>query len=221
VYATGGPPYSVGDAFSWGWKKFTENVGTIIIAILIYVVVLVVVQVIWYFILGAVFDNSGWVTQLVTGALATLVLWILTTIVQAGIVRGALEIADGRKLDLGRMFSTDQLPQLLIAALLIGLITAVGTLLCYLPGVIAAFYLQFTVFFLIDRRMEAWDALKASAGLVNNNLGPLIGFFLLSLLAYIVGAILCGVGLLVAFPVVFLAQTYTYRKLQGQPIVAA
>ena len=221
AYATGSSGYNVGDAFTWGWKKFTENLGVIILAILIYVVILIVVQGIWYVILNAAFDGNSWGVQLITGALATLVLWILTTIIQAGIVRGALVIADGRKPDLSQMFSTAQLAQLLIAALLVGLITAIGTLLCYLPGIIAAFYLQFTVFFLIDRKMEAWESLKASARLVHSHIGPLIGFFLLSLLAYIVGAILCGIGLLVALPVVFLAQTYTYRKLEGGHLAPA
>jgi uncharacterized membrane protein len=36
----------------------------------------------------------------------------------------------------------------------------------------------------------------------------------------LVGACLCGVGLLVAMPVVTIAAAYTFRVLQGQPVAA-
>jgi uncharacterized membrane protein len=223
AYGATGGGYSVGDAFNWGWKKFQENLGTILVAIVIYVVALIAIEIVWILIVNGIFvgNDPGWGTQLVVSSLGTLVFWIVTTIIQAGLVRGALEIARGQKPEVGVMFSTDQLPQLLVAALLIGVMTAIGALLCFFPALIVAFYVQFTVFFLLDRKLEAWDAIKASAGLVNNHIGTLVGFFLASLLAYIVGAILCGVGLLVAFPVVFLAQTYTFKKLQNEEVAPA
>jgi uncharacterized membrane protein len=34
----------------------------------------------------------------------------------------------------------------------------------------------------------------------------------------LIGAILCGVGLLVTFPLALLVQVYTYRRLAGGPI---
>jgi uncharacterized membrane protein len=234
----GGGGYSISEAFNWGWKKFQENVGTILVAILIYFVVLAVVEVIWTLIINGVFidsstttinpdtgaitteGGSGWIAQLVVAALGALVYFLLTTIMQAGIVRGALEIANGRKPELPKMFSTEQLPQLLLAAVLVGIAAGIGALLCFFPALIVIFYTQFTVFFLIDRNLSAVDAIKASASLVNNNVGTLIGFFLASIVAYIIGAILCLVGLLVAFPVVFLAQTYTYKRLQNEAVAA-
>jgi uncharacterized membrane protein len=45
-------------------------------------------------------------------------------------------------------------------------------------------------------------------------------FFLATLLAYIVGALLCGIGLLAAIPVIYIAQGYTYRRLQGEQVAA-
>ena len=35
----GGKPFSVGDAFGYGWKKFTANVGPILIAMLVFLLV--------------------------------------------------------------------------------------------------------------------------------------------------------------------------------------
>jgi uncharacterized membrane protein len=44
---------------------------------------------------------------------------------------------------------------------------------------------------------------------------------LLALVCIIVGAIACGVGLLVAFPVVLISQAYTVRSLTGGQISPA
>ena len=41
---------------------------------------------------------------------------------------------------------------------------------------------------------------------------------LLSFLCFVVGALACLVGLLVAYPVVSIAAAYTYRRLQDQPV---
>ncbi|MBV9723370.1 MAG: hypothetical protein JO082_15820, partial [Mycobacterium sp.] len=43
-------------------------------------------------------------------------------------------------------------------------------------------------------------------------------FYLVFLLVLIVGAFLCGVGLIVAAPVALLLLVYTYRRLSGGAI---
>ena len=62
--------------------------------------------------------------------------------------------------------------------------------------------------------------IKASVAFVNANLGTLIGFYIASAIAIFVGALLCGIGLLAAIPVVVIAQAYAYRSLQGEPVAA-
>ena len=103
---------------------------------------------------------------------------------------------------------------------MVGVGTAIGYFLCIIPGLIVMFFSQFYVWFIVDKQMGAWDAIKASFSLVNQHLGTLILFFLASVVAYLVGAILCGIGLLVAIPVIYIAQGYTYRRLQGESVAA-
>ena len=43
---------------------------------------------------------------------------------------------------------------------------------------------------------------------------------ILSWIALFVGALLCGIGLFVAVPVVVIAHTYAYKVLRGQPVAA-
>jgi uncharacterized membrane protein len=103
----------------------------------------------------------------------------------------------------------------IVAGLLVGLGVGIGTLLCFIPGLIVGFFSQFYVWFIVDQQMGAFDAIKASFAFVNRNLGTVLIFYLASLAAFFVGALACGIGLLVAVPVVYIAQGYTYRKLQG------
>ena len=43
-------------------------------------------------------------------------------------------------------------------------------------------------------------------------------FYLLGIVAFIVGAVLCLVGLLVAAPVVLIGAAYTFRRLHDEPV---
>jgi uncharacterized membrane protein len=96
----------------------------------------------------------------------------------------------------------------------------VGSFLCYVPGLIVLFFSPFFGFFVLDKQMGAFDSIKASFQLVNRNLGTMIGFFFASYLALLLGGLLCGVGLIVALPVVVIATGYMYRRLQGEPVAA-
>lgn len=237
-YPQGGPPgpqpYSVGAAFNWGWVKFQQNVGQILIAAIAYFLASAILVVVWFLIVGAIFTSSttydsstgtfhtsgthGFLGVLLVGALYTLLILILSSIWQAGIIRGASEISHGRQVAWSTMLSFDNIGSVIVAALITGVAIAIGSFFCFLPGIVIAFYTQFTLWFVVERKMSPIDAIGASASLVNKNVGSLIGFYLASLVAFFVGALLCGVGLLVAFPVVVLAQAFTYRSLKGEAV---
>ncbi|MGH8948447.1 MAG: hypothetical protein ACRDXF_06255, partial [Acidimicrobiia bacterium] len=76
----------------------------------------------------------------------------------------------------------------------------------------------FTYQFILDKGLPAFDAIKASFALVNKNLGSVVGLFFASILAFIVGAILCGIGLIVAIPVTIIATAYAYKLMTGQTV---
>ena len=134
--------------------------------------------------------------SLVFGGLGALVGFIL----QYGVVRAALAVVDGRPVSFAEAWNMDRFGPFVIAAILQGLIMFVGYLLCIIPGIIAAFLLFFTPFFVIDRQMRPTDALAASFNLVKNNAGILVLFTIVAVVVYFAGAIVCLVGLLVSIP---------------------
>ena len=93
--------------------------------------------------------------------------------------------------------------------------TTIGIFLCIIPGLIASIMLMFTVVALLDRNLSPVDAVKSSFDLSKANFGNVILAWLVLIVTFIVGALLCGVGLLVAAPVATLILVYTYRILSG------
>ena len=198
--------------------------------------IVIIVTFVWSLITGAIFLPSteqqveamltgegaglGFFGALLYAGFTGIVGFLGFVIIQAAVVRAALALTRGEKIEVGTLFTFDNLPQLLIGALIVAVLTGIGTILCYLPALIVTFFTQFYVHFLIDQNMTGVDAVKASFSFVNQNLGTLIGFFLASVVAYFIGGLFCGIGLLVALPVVFIAQAYTYRRLRGEPVAA-
>ena len=228
----GGPgqqPPSVGDAFAWAWRVFGANLGPILLTVIGYLVVGLLISLVWNLLLSAGgaglrwsdVDGFAWAAGggLYLGSvLVSLVVVVVTYILQAAIVRGALAISYGERLELRTMFTFPNLGDVLLAALLVGVLTSLGSLVCGVGALVVWFFLQFTLFFVIDVRQNAVDALRSSAQLVTKNAGTMVLFSLAALLALVVGAVLCGVGLVVAIPLVVLAETYLYRRLLGAPV---
>lgn len=225
-----GQQVQIGEAFSYGWLKFQQNVGTILLGVLAYLVAIGVVVGIFYGILiggasaasSSSLDNANALGALFgfSGLLIAAIVGLLAVFMQAGVIRASLEISHGRPVAFGTFFQFADFGKVLLAVLLVGVGTAVGTLLCYLPGLVFGFFAQFTLFYVIDKGLSPVDALKASFSLVNKNLGTVVVLYIGVMVAQWIGSALCGVGLLVAVPVSILATTYVYRRLNNEVVAA-
>ena len=237
----GGAPYSAIDALGYGWKKFFASPGTLLIPILVVGVALLVFSVIIELLIGATLLGNHDCTRTVTNgattirltgecgpnlfvrllgaAIASAIVVAVVQVLTAGLYKGATHVTDGKPFSVGQIFDGWDKAQVAIAALIIAAATFVGTLLCYLPGLIVGFLTGYTLLFIVDKQMTAVDAIKASVSFVWSNLGNTLLFWILGLLALAVGAIICFVGLLVAAPVVLIGLAYTYRRLQNEPVI--
>lgn len=229
----GAQPYNVGEAFSWAWNKFTKNAGPLIIATLVYGLILIVLQVIVNLVQGAVspgvsdYSSSGsgfsysWSTTSMGlgGILISIVGWFVSLIVgaaiQSGYISGVLDIANGQQVSVGSFFRPRNIGQVIIAGLIVGVITTIGFILCIIPGVIASIMLVFTVVALLDRNLSPVDAVKTSFDLSKANFGNVFVTWLAMVATAVVGALLCGIGLIVAVPVAALILVYAWRRLSG------
>jgi uncharacterized membrane protein len=233
----GGIQFSAGDAFNWAWNNFTKNALALIVPMLIYGVAMAVLVIVMSFILpaiglsmlGGASSTSGDGSDAGAGlgifgffigmALFSFVFFLAGSYIQGAFISGGLDIADGRPVDISSFLRPPRnLGSVLVAGLLIALGTAIGYMLCFLPGIIFLFFSMFTIPFVIDRGLSPVDALKASFTTVNKNLGSALLAYLLVFVVAFIGNVLI-VGGLISIPVSLLIMTYTYRRLSGGQVV--
>jgi hypothetical protein len=211
--------WNVGDALGYGWARFRGSPSTYVLGVLLLVTGLVVAAVAGALVQTAMVDvTSGLGVSLLAGAVAVALLVLAAQVLGAGFLRGALGVTEGRSFVVRDVLSTDGVGRIVATGLVITAGTFLGSLLCYLPGLAVAFLTQWSLYFAIDRGLGPSAAIRASVDLVTSRLTESLVWFVLGGLVVAAGAALCGVGLLVAVPVVLLGGAYTYRLLTGQVV---
>lgn len=89
----------------------------------------------------------------------------------------------------------------------------------FLLGLIAAIYLAvaytFALPLVVERRLGFWQAIETSRKVIAKRWFSFFGFMLLLFLVNLVGALLCGLGLLVTVPLSYCAIVAAYRHILG------
>jgi uncharacterized membrane protein len=218
-YDDGGPgSYRPRAALSYGWEKFADSPATLMVPMIVVFVGLVVAGLGLEILLVHVPLGSGATGGLLVTGVFSALMFLVYQLLAAGLYRGALRVVDGGSFAIGELFSGWDKTQVVVASLLTAGAVGVGTILCVVPGLVIAFLTQFSLLFVVDRGLPAVDAIRASVTLVTGNLGSTAVFYLLSAAVTALGALLCGVGLLVTVPVVLIGCAYTFRRLQDQPV---
>jgi uncharacterized membrane protein len=205
----------IGESLTWGWNKFKDNAGPLVIVMLAAFVGLLVGGLVLGLLRSAA-DN--FFTWLLVSAVGQVALFVLGGFLQIGVYQSALAIADGRRVEPAKMFRTDMLGAFLIATLLTSLMVGIGVVLCILPGIVLAYLTYLTPFYVLDQRMAPVEAIRTSIQVTSSNLATLLPFSIVIFLVYLAGAIACCVGLLVSAPVALLAVTHAYRGISGRPV---
>ncbi|HEY1220866.1 MAG TPA: zinc-ribbon domain-containing protein [Bryobacteraceae bacterium] len=155
-------------------------------------------------------------------ALAALVFFVLSGVpfIQGALITGfhiyTMKKMTGRRTDFGDLFKGfNYFIPTLVAMLLIGAFTMIGTVFCIIPGLVVAAALKFTYLFIVDKRMDFWPAMQASHAVVKQDYFGFTMFLILAALVNVLGLLCCVVGLLVTFPLTIAAITVAYREIVG------
>ena len=210
--AMGGAPMSVGDGLSWAWSKFKDNA-----------LILVVGFGVWAILSNLGFDSRVELNGEEYGFSYGIPFWgyvapvvrLFSAIVAANM---SLKVASGRQLEWNDIFSFPNFGASLLASFLTAVATGVGLLLCFIPGIIMAFLLYYSVYFTVDMGMDGIAGMKASWATLSSHVGELFPFALTGVGLYILGAITL-IGWLVTVPLVMLLSAYSYVRIQGYDVV--
>lgn len=210
VSGGGGATLDIGEALSYGWNKFVQYIGQIIVIVAIIVVVQVVFLVIRQVITGSI---DSVFLGLILGSIFTAIGIFISFLLQAGLIRAALAITRGEKPEPSMLFETDKLAPYAVASVIVSVLIFVGLIFCCIPGLIIAFFTYFFGFYIIDKDISPVESISNSVNLVKNNFGQV---FLFMLVVVVLQFITCGL----ASGVTFIAMAYAYKKLNGEPIAA-
>lgn len=140
---------------------------------------------------------------------------IISIFIIAGVLKISLEYYKGNKLPLSDLFSQGKyFWRLLGASIIIGIIVILGIILLIVPGIYWALKYQFVPTLIVDKDISISEAMKRSGEITTGIKLRLLWFDFICLLVIILGALALGVGVLVAYPVVWLAQINIYKNLQ-------
>ena len=133
-----------------------------------------------------------------------------------GLQWAALRQVSGRRADFNDLtVGFNLFPPAVLVALTSGAIIIAASLCLLIPGLIAIALLQFPALLVIDRKLDFWSAIKESVTMSQKHFGSMAAFLALEICVFLGGALLCGVGILVAIPVMYAATAAAYIDLFG------
>jgi uncharacterized membrane protein len=216
---------SVGDIVNQSWDIVKKNVWIFAGVFL----VLVLVELFFNMLFGiggvgaAAAVNPGNTAEILAAMFGAsfLLYFLVSIIVQAifylGYLKMALIAADGGEPTLSAFaISARKVINVIIAYFLFEILMVIGLILCIVPGIIVASRLYFFFFFIIDEDCGPIEALSKSWEATKGETWNIVLLLLAFLLVNIVGAICCGVGLLVTVPMSYIGFAIVYRKLVVQ-----
>jgi uncharacterized membrane protein len=208
------PPYGgvpqgsspdVGAAITYGWNKFTENVGSFIAIMLAPFAVLFVLELIGIFVV------RGYIGFLLFFALALLV----GSVAYLGVFNAGLMATSGQRVEFNRAFQTDRWGEWIAFSLLYGLMLFVGYLLCFIGALFVIAFWGLAPFYFLEQGKGATEALSASFAATRSTPGLPVALGVLGLIGW-VGGLVCGIGSLVTYPIAIVGAAFLYRAVVGQ-----
>jgi hypothetical protein len=236
--APGPSDWTLAGALSYGWTKFQANAAPSLLGAVIALVPGFFIMLIGYFVVAALstpevvchedyyyyYDDCGvedglpfavsWFLNQVVGNVSTFVMQVLSI----GLYWGSIRVTEGRPFEVSDLFKFQRLAPFIAVALLMTVLSGVAFLFVVLPGLIVLVLTGFAPFFVLDKGLSAWDAVKASVDLVIRYPSQAFVWNLVAGLILIGGLLVCCVGALVTLPLWMFGSAYTYKKLTGQAV---
>jgi uncharacterized membrane protein len=222
----GAQALNVGEGFSWAWNKFTKNAVALIVPALIYGIIIAILGAAVFGLAYALapettvesygysysYEASFGFASILVFIVGYIILMVVAAAMQSAYLGGLLDIANGQPVTIGSFFKPRNIGSVIIASVLIGV--AAGILsFCFIGGIVVSLFTIFATVIIVDRNTPPIDAIKESFEITKNNIVPVILVLLIIYAIVTVGALLCGIGLIVAIPVAGLFLVYAYRKL--------
>lgn len=215
------PSIDLGDIFSTTWEIFKREallcIGLTVVAGLVPAALYVVVY-LFAVLVMVVTKGSALVALILIPGIVAVVLCALA--IQYNLLRSLLKLVRRQPVAIGELFQfTPDVWPFLGVSILVGLLVAIGSAFCIVPGFIIAALFTPAILLVLDRKVPVFDALGQSKDLAMDHLWPLCGILLI---AGFGGALVTvctfNLGAILVAPFVFLMNCVIYLRLTKQPV---
>ena len=183
---------NLGSWISRGWDIISADIGTFLLLGLIYIVIVAIA-------------SSTVIGQfLVIGPLQVGLFFIIFEKIRGNPVSVG-DIAKGFNFFVSAVLSS----------ILIGVFSAVGFLLCIIPGIIVMALYIFTPVFILEKNLDFWEAMEASRKATKDHLFEMVLFVVILGLINFAGVLVCGIGVIFTLPLTYAAVAVGYNELVG------
>jgi len=217
-------------AVSVAWKLFQENIGILVGAFVVLMVVNQVIsfaqQLIQMALMGAAGGRPGPggginQEQLMLLGVSTLAFALISGVIQGflmiGMIRIQLCIARGQQTSFGMLFSGGRwLLKVVIANLIFGLIVGLGIVALIVPGIYLALRYWSYQHFIIDKDCGILESFTLAGEASKGNLGESFVLFLIGFGLAILGMLMLCIGLIFTTPIAYLSMTIAYLMMSSQ-----
>lgn len=195
--------FFVGDTLREAWKILRENLVEVVA---IYVVGAVVPQIIFFVIRQSMGDEVN--------ALFVIVNQIVSIIVSMGLVKAFLDVVQNRKIDISFLWKEPKRVLDFVGGMILYMVIVIGGfLLLIVPGVIWSIKFRFFSYLIIEKGLGPIAALKESARITDGVKWDILAFDMALFVIVLLGFLALLVGLIVAIPLVALAQIVFFLRL--------
>lgn len=211
--------FSITGIIAEGWGKISGAKGTLLLALLIYIVIAVVLKAI----LNLIFPNPAILIQqhqysagFTWVALTNLISIPLTYPLLAGITLLGIRRSVDAAIDAGSIFhayrKTIPLTLLYIALMLL---TMLGYVLLIIPGIYLSVAYLMSYSLMIDRDIGVWQALEASRKAITAHWFKVFFLYLLLAIMSVLACLPLLIGLVWMLPLFFIVHGILYKKMFG------
>lgn len=192
----------IGEYIGSGWNLFQKNAGPFIgFTILVALINILIAKI----------NESA-------SPVGSLISVMISGPLNAGFLIVAFKLLRGRATSFGDFFRgfNYYLP-LFLVSLVSGVMIGIGFILLIIPGIYLAVAYTFALPFVLEKKMNFWDAMELSRKLISKNWFAFFGFVIVLGLINIAGALVFGLGLLVTIPLSVGAIAAAYADIVGLP----
>lgn len=214
--------FKIGDVISEAWKK-TSGLkgpfwGALILIVLIFMVVGLVLTVALVGVGGAGGAEGGSRGQV--SIVAQLIINLVMFAISYPLVAGIIMMGVRRSVDLPISFKLvfsyfGFAGTIIVAAILMTILTSIGYLLLFLPGLYLAVAYMLAIPLIVEKKLGAWQAMEASRRAITHHWFKVFFLFFLMMLIAIVSAIPLFLGLIWTYPMMFNVMGIIYREMFG------